>query len=305
MDTDTESKIILAGKIAAQVRREGASRIVEGATYLEVMDFCERRIIEMGGGIAWAQMALNDYAAHFCPLEDEARVFVVGDLVKIDIGVHIEGYIADNAMTVEVGKGASSKLNSDLIKTSQNALRSAIKLVRPGVQLWELGEAQNSEAEKAGFKIVRNLSGHSIERYVVHAGISIPTYNTGEKRMIEEGMQIAIEPFITDGVGLIREGSDPTIFMVANSRMPRSQYARKILEFVAPQKGLPFTTRWLTCALGRGPAQLGLRELLREGIIRAYPPLLEVKGGRVAQFEHSMIVKDKTFVYTRHADDTW
>ena len=118
-------------------------------------------------------------------------------------------------------------------------------------------------------------------------------------------MQIAIEPFITNGVGLIKEGTTPTIFMVATKRMPRSPYARKILEFVAPQKGLPFTTRWITRALGRGPATLGMRELLREGIVRAYPPLPEVKGGKVAQFEHSMIVKDKTLVYTRHVDDTW
>ncbi len=300
---EIEDKIILAGRIGGQVRREGVARICEGTTYLEVMDYCERRIVELGGGIAWAQMAVNDIAAHYCPEQDDVGVFKVGDLVKIDIGVHIDGYIADNAMTVEVG--SVTGVRQELIKTSQNALRAAIKLVRPGVQLWELGEAQTSETEKAGFQIVRNLAGHSIEQYRVHAGISIPTYNSKEKTQLVEGMQIAIEPFITNGVGLIKEGNNPSIFMVANKRMPRSPYARKILEQVAPQNGLPFTTRWLTRTLGKGPALLGLRELLREGIVRAYPPLPEVKGGLVAQFEHSMIVKDKTLVYTRHEDDTW
>ncbi len=303
MDEQIEQKCIKVGKIASQVRREGAARMKTGTSYLEVMDFCEKRIIELGGKVAWAQMAINDTAAHFCPEDDEKGTFQEGDLVKIDIGVHEDGYIADNAMTVEVG--SITKHNQDLIKASQNSLKAAIKLVRPGVQLWELGEAQHSEAEKAGFKIIRNLSGHTIERYRVHGGISIPTYNNKDKTELKEGTQIAIEPFITDGTGLIKEKGNPTIFMLNSSRMPRSLYARKVLDFVKPFNGLPFTTRWLTRAIPKSQAQLGLRELLKEDIIRGYPPLPEVAGGRVAQFEHSMIVKDKTVVYTRHADDTW
>ncbi|MDP3733861.1 MAG: M24 family metallopeptidase, partial [Nanoarchaeota archaeon] len=225
-----------------------------------------------------------------------------GDLIKIDIGVHIDGWIADNAMTVEVGSSTKYK---DLIKASQNALKAAIKLVRPGTQLWELGEAQSSEAEALGFNIVRNLCGHTLEQYKVHAGISIPTFNNKAKTELKEGWQIAIEPFVTDGQGLIKEKGPATVFMMSKSSSARTPYARKIVQEVKVRNGLPFTTRELTRKLGKGAAALGLKELQRTGTIIAYPPLAEVSNGMVAQFEHSMIVNDKPQVYTRHNDDQW
>jgi len=156
-----------------------------------------------------------------------------------------------------------------------------------------------------GFKTIKNLSGHTLEQYKVHAGVSIPTFNNKEKTELQEGWQIAIEPFVTDGQGYIKEAPKPTIFMVENSRLPRSPYARKILEEVKPRKTLPFTTRWLTRKFGKGATALGLRELLQSDIIRTYPPLKEISDGTVAQFEHSMIIKDKPLVYTRHEDDGW
>ncbi len=302
MDPETLNKILKAGKIAAQVRREGAKKFLPGAKALEIMDFCEKRIIALGGEIAWAQMALNDIAAHYCPEEDDATELKTGDLVKIDIGVHLDGYIADNAMTVEVG---TSHQYTDLIKASQNALRAAIKLVRPGCRLWELGEAQLSEAEALGLTTIKNLSGHSIERYKVHAGISIPTFNNKDKTELQEGWQIAIEPFITDGQGMVKDKGKATIFMVQKEKGVRTPSARTILEEVKPRQGLPFTTRWLTRKIGTGATALGLRELLQMQVIRAYPPLGEVSDRKVAQFEHAMIVKDKPLVYTRHEEDEW
>ena len=302
MDQETIQKCIKAGKLAAQVRREGAKKLaVVGTSFVEVMDYCEKKILELGGGIAWAQMALNDTAAHYCPEENDESVSKEGDLIKIDIGVHIDGWIADNAMTVEVG----SNEFSDMIKASQNALKAAIKLVEPGRQLWELGEAQLSEAEALGFTTVKNLSGHTLAPYTVHAGTSIPSFNTKDKKELQEGWQIAIEPFVTNGDGLIKEKGKASIFMVESNRGVRSPYARKILDQVKSQNGLPFTTRWLTRTLGPGAAALGLRELERSEIIKEYPPLVEISGGMVTQFEHSMIVQDKPLVYTKHEDDDW
>ena len=266
------------------------------------MDYCEKRIVDLGGGIAWAQMAINDTAAHFCPKDDDTTKLKENDLVKIDIGVHIEGWIADNAMTVEVG---GEKKYSDLIKASQNALKAAIKLVEPGREFWELGEAQFSEAEKLGFTTVTNLCGHTIGQNKVHDGFSIPTYNTKDKTKLQEGWQIAIEPFVTNGAGKIKEKGEGTIFMIEKMKGVRSPYARKILDYVKPMNGLPFTTRWLTRKFGRGGTALGMRELERSGIVKSYPPLVEVKGGMVTQFEHSMIVGSKAEVYTRHQDDSW
>ncbi|MBT4434678.1 M24 family metallopeptidase, partial [Candidatus Woesearchaeota archaeon] len=190
-------------------------------------------------------------------------------------------------------------------KASQNALKAAIKLCRPGVKLWELGEAQMSEAEKFGFTTVTNLCGHSLEQYHTHGGISIPTFNSKNKTELQEGMQIAIEPFVTPGQGLIKEKGIPTIWMIRKDKGVRSPYAKKILEEAKKQNRLPFTNRWLTRKFGRGPTALGLRELQKQGIITGYPPLAEVTGSMVAQFEHSMIVRDKPLVYTKHEDDSW
>ncbi len=302
MDPEILKKIEKAGKIAAQVRREGAKKFVVGASPLEIMDYCENRILELGGQIAWAQMAINDVAAHYCPEENDTTTLKESDLVKIDIGVHQDGWIADNAMTVEVGGTNEYK---DFIKASQNALKAAIKLCRPGVEIWELGEAQMSEAQALGFTTVTNLSGHTLEQYKVHGGISIPTYDSKNKTQLEEGMQVAIEPFITDGQGLIKEKGPATVWMVSKEKGVRSPYAKKILEEAKRQDGLPFTNRWMTRKFGRGPTALGLRELKNSGVIRGYPPLAEVTGSMVAQFEHSMIVRDKPLVYTKHEDDSW
>lgn len=303
MSPETLQLLLTAGKVASQVRRETALKLQKpGTSFLEAMDDAENRIIKLGGQIAWAQMGLNDTAAHFCPEEDDTQVSKEGDIIKVDIGVHLDGWIADNAMTVAVGKSSEYK---DLIKASQNALKAAIKLVRPGVQLWELGEAQYSEAEALGFTTVKNLCGHTIERYKVHAGISIPTYNNKDKTEIQAGWQVALEPFVTNGDGLIKEKGKATVFMVEKEKNARSPYARKILEEVKPQRGLPFTARWLTRKFGKGAAALGLRELQQLGIIKSYPPLTEVANGLVAQFEHAMIVNDKPVVYTKHEDDEW
>jgi len=306
MDPETIQLLQKAGKVTSQVRRETAAKLQKpGTSFLEAMDYAENRIIQLGGQIAWAQMAVNDVAAHFCPEEDDTQVSQEGQLIKVDIGTHLEGWIADNAMTVAVGKSSENKELSNLIKASQNALKAAIKLVRPGVQLWELGEAQYSEAEALGFTTVKNLCGHTIERYKVHAGISIPTYNNKDKTEIQAGWQVALEPFVTNGDGLIKEKGKATVFMIEKEKNARTPYARKILEDMKPRNGLPFTTRWLTRKLGKGAAALGLRELQQVRAIESYPLLVERSGGMVAQFEHSMVVGKKTVVYTRHEDDEW
>lgn len=303
MNPEIQKILLQAGKIASQVKHEGAKKLSKpGTSYLEVMDSCEKRIKELGGQIAWAQMAVNDTAAHYCPTEEDKSVSQEGQIIKIDIGVHIDGHLADNAMTVIVG---SSNEHKDMVKAAQNALKASIKLVRPGTPLWQLGEAQFSEAEALGYTTVKNLSGHSIERYKVHAGISIPSFNNKDKTELQEGWQIAIEPFVTNGQGLIREKGPATIFMVEKEKGVRSPHAKKILEYVKSQQGLPFTTRWLTRKFGKGGTALGMRELLQMNVIKGYPPLAEISGGLVAQFEHSMIVKDKPIVYTRHENDEW
>lgn len=305
MNPETLQKLIKAGKIAAQVRREGIRKLaVPGTSFKEVMDYCEKRIIELGGEVAWAQMAVNDVAAHYCPEEGDDSVSKEGDLLKIDIGVHLDGYLADTAMSVAVGQ--ENKINSELIKASQNALKAAIQIAKPGTTLGELGEAQLKEAEAMGFTTIKNLSGHTLGQYQTHGGLSIPAFNSHDKTELTEGMVIALEPFVTNGQGMIKEKGKATVFMVEKERGVHSLYARKILEEVKVRKGLPFTLRQLQRKFGKGPAALGLRELQRVEIVQAYPPLAEISGAKIAQTEHSLIItKDKPIVYTRGEEEEW
>ena len=304
IDPKIQEKLIEAGRIAAIVRREGAAKLKQpGTSYLEVMDYCDKRILELGGEIAWSQMSVDHIAAHYCPTENEIAVTKESQLIKIDIGVHIGGWIADTAMTVEVG---DSHKHDDLILAAQNALREAIKKVKPGITITELGKAQMDEAQKLCFTTIKNLSGHTLDQHTVHAGISIPSFDSGEKTVLEEGMHIAIEPFVTPGDGFVKNEGKATIFMLRGNARVRNQYARQIVEFLKRRTGLPFTTRDITRKFSKGVYALGMRELLKSPALEDFPPLAERSGGMVAQFEHSVIVtKDGPIVYTRHPDDTW
>jgi len=283
-----------AGAIAGQVREEAVAKCIPGATYIDVLDWCEARIIELGGSVAWAQLNPTTTAAHFCPTLTDNPVIVEGDLLKLDIGVHIDGYIADTAISIQV----DTKEYSDMIKASQNALDAAIKLARPGTTLSDIGAAQISEAEAMGFTTIKNLCGHTLGRYEVHSGISIPSFNNGDSRILEADMTIAIEPFITTGDGFIKESGAPTVFMQVNNRQTRSPFGRKVFMEIKKYNGLPVTNRYFK-SLGTG-ANVGLKDLLRQDIIRGYPPLVEVSGAPVAQSEHSIIVADTPIVYTRY-----
>lgn len=287
-----KDKVITAGKILAQVRDETAGKVVLGADFASIMDFAEKRILELGGDIAWTQISPTTTAAHFSPTSSDNPVVKEGDLIKIDIGVHIDGYIADTATTIfiESDDEEDNELKRNLIAAAKNALDAASKLIKPGVKISEIGAAQFSEAEKLGFTTVKNLCGHTVDRWQVHAGLSIPSYDNGSDIELEEGQVVAIEPFVTNGEGLIHEKGVSTVFMLDEQRNTRSPQGRKVLQYASKRNGLPFATRDLEKEFGRAVAVLGCRDLERQGIVRSYPPLVEVSDAPVAQFEHSFIV---------------
>jgi len=296
MEKETETKYIEAGKIAKQAREYGRELIEVGANLKDVLEKIEEKIIELGGGCAFPpQISVNQIAAHYCADPDEETVFEEGDMCKLDLGVEIDGYIADTAVTVYLGDDENMKLLSE---ASKAALESALKLVKPGVKLKELGAAINKEIESRGFQPIRNLSGHGLAQYVIHTKPTIPNYDNGDNTELKIGDVIAIEPFATNGVGLIYETESSNIFSEIAHKPVRSMYAREVLKLVKEFKGLPFTTRQISRKLGMGKTRLGINELLKAGIIRGYPPLPEQKGGMVSQHEHTVIVKEESIVTT-------
>jgi len=288
---------IRAGKIAAQIIREASGKIVEGAKLLDVASFVDERTVELGALPAFpVNLSINEIAAHYTPGLNDESVFSKGDLVKLDVGVHIEGYPSDTAVTVLVGGGSDGSPESEkklsMMKAAEEALDAAIKAAGPGVPLSNLGGAIEDAITARGFNPVRNLTGHSMERWVLHSGMNVNNYK-GQAGTLEPGMIVAIEPFATDGAGRIIESSKSLIYGITlNSKNVRATQARALLQSLFDSyKTLPFAKRWVEKK--HGPNAAFLNQLIFSGALHVYPILKEAAGGLVTQAEHTILIEEK------------
>jgi methionyl aminopeptidase len=295
MQQETIDKHIKAGKIAAEALQYGKSLIQVGTKVIEVLDKVEDKILADGGQIAFpAQISLNEAAAHACSDLNDETVLSEEHIVKLDVGVHIEGMIADNALTVDL-----SGKYSDLVKASREALNNALKIVKPGVTLGEIGKVIHETITSYGFSPVKNLSGHGLGEYNIHSKPSIPNYDNGNTNVLEEGMVIAIEPFASTGAGIVQESSHATVFTLTNDSGVRDPITRKVLQEIKTYKGLPFAKRWLERKFGTPKTNFALRMLIKANCVHEHPPLIDQARGIVSQAEHSVIVLEKPIVFTR------
>jgi methionyl aminopeptidase len=257
-----------AGKIAAQVLHEAGSRIKGGVSLLGVAEYAEDRIKDLGGKIAFpCNISINEIASHYTPDDDKPR-FKKGDVVKLDIGVHVEGYIADTAKTFEIG----TENHIGLITASNDALDKAILSIRDSVQTRTVGKLIEETITKHGFSPIKDLTGHSLEQYKLHAGISIPNYGSFFSQKIKKDMVFAIEPFATYGRGNIRHGRTH----IYSAGKARTKAHRDIGDRFG---ALPFARRWVP--------EMSLDDL--KGL-REYSELIESSGAIVGQSEHTVIV---------------
>ena len=294
MEDTTKNNLIKAGKISAQVLEFGKTLIKPGTPLLEVIEKVENKILELGAKPAFPpQISCDHIAAHFCPLEDDQIIFE-NQLASLDVGVHIDGAIGDNAVTVDL-----SGQNTELVNASRKALESAIEIIQIGTQIKEIGKVIQEVISSYGFSPIRNLSGHSLGIYEVHKKPSMPNYDNGDTTIIENGMIFAIEPFATTGAGIVQDSGNATVFQFQKKVPIRNPITRKVLAEIETFENLPFTTRWLTKKLGP-QALMGLRDLTRLSSIKEHPPLVEVQKGLVSQSEHSILIdNDEVIVLTK------
>jgi len=277
-----------AGRIAAEALEYGRSLIKNGANVREVCDKIDQKVIDLGAKPAWpAQVGIDAVAAHATPEPDDEVVFD-NNIVCLDVGAHIDGVVGDNALTVDL-----SGNYSDLLKASREALTNAIKVVQVGVPLGEIGKAIQETIQSHGFQPVRNLSGHGISKWTIHDKPSIPNVDTQDTRTLKGDQIIAIEPFATDGVGMIYEADQGNMFSLVQKKPVRSPFARQVLQHIEKEyQQLPFTTRWLSKKFGLAKTNFALNELQRQGMLHAYPPLIEKGGGMVSVFENTFYVSE-------------
>ena len=288
-----EKKILKAGKIAGEVKSWIRPKIKKDVPLIEIAESIEKKIFELGGSPAFpVNLSIDECAAHYTPSYNDETL--AGGLLKVDFGVEIGGWIADNSFSVDL---ENSALNKNLIEASKKALENAEKLLSEGTPVGKIGETIEETINYYGFNPVANLSGHSMEQYDLHAGIIIPNVKTPSENEIEEGLY-AIEPFATNGKGFVHDGKKGNIFIIENDRNTRDSLGREILEFIKDNYGsLPFASRWIVKEFG-ARAVLSLNNLENEGILHQYPILTEEKGKVVSQSENTFLVKDGKVVNT-------
>ena len=148
-------------------------------------------------------ISLNDEAVHGVPGERELRE---GDLVKLDVTLEKDGYMADAAITVPVGR--VSPQAERLIACAERAFHKAMLVARAGFRVFEIGRVVEREVRKSGFSVIRELGGHGIGR-TIHEPPHVPNYPDPQARQImNEGLVITVEPIISSGSGRVFTDKD-------------------------------------------------------------------------------------------------
>ncbi|MGC9210491.1 MAG: type II methionyl aminopeptidase [Acidilobus sp.] len=297
--TEELEKILAAGRIAAEARDYGAALVKPGASAREVCEEVESLIRRRGAQPAFpCNFSINEVAAHYTPgVSDDVRVPDKA-IVKVDVGASVDGYLADTAVSVVVGGGELERLS----RSAQEALEAAAHVIGPNVRVFDIGRTIERTISSMGFRPIKNLTGHTMTRYVLHAGESIPNYadRTTFYRRLRPPLLVAIEPFSTTGKGFVVDGPQAYIYS-ATGREPRtaSELARSVLRFVLEKfSTLPFAVRWLYPEWKESEIVSALEELTRARALVRYPVLIEASGAPVAQFEHTFYVTREGVIIT-------
>lgn len=299
---DQLNEVRQAAEVHRQVRNYIRTIAKPGIPMVQLCETLEnsvRQLIQENGlqqGIAFPTgCSLNYVAAHWTPNAGDKTVLGYDDVMKLDFGTQIGGRIVDSAFTV-----AFNPRYDPLLKAVKEATDTGIREAGVDVRLCDVGAAvqevmESYEVELDGktyqVKAIRNLNGHSIAPYRIHAGKSVPIVKGGEATKMEEGEFFAIETFGSTGKGYVHEDLECSHYMKnfdvghVPLRLPR---AKQLLATIDRNFGtLAFCRRYLD-RLGESKYLMALKNLCDVGIVDPYPPLCDQKGSYVAQYEHTL-----------------
>jgi len=279
---------VKAGKIAGEVRENVRQKDWIGSTLAEICDYVESEIIKRGAKCAFpVNTSLNEVAAHYTAEPNDPKTVSDSDLVKIDLGAQINGYIADTAVTVNYDPQYDS-----LVQAAENALQAAMSMIKVGVKSKDVGRKIQNTIMDMGLKPIANLSGHSLDQYTIHAGKTVPNMWTIGSFSFSENEAFACEPFVTtkNALGFVRNGKIKNIFALASRKMTKDDEADKLLEYIWNNFNmLPFALRWIVKEWEEKEARRLLDFLIKKKAVKAYAILVEANGKTVAQAEHTFI----------------
>jgi methionyl aminopeptidase len=297
-DEESLEKFRLSGKILRETREKIKNFVHEDMPIIEICEKAEQLIREKGGKPAFpCNVSINEIAAHYTSPPNDNRRIPKKSVVKVDIGVHVDGYLTDTAVTICFNQEYKS-----LVDAAEQALKAAINNIRPEILTSKLGAIIEKTIKSRGFKPISNLTGHQIGRYLVHAGTSIPNVAQLFFSKIKLGEVYAIEPFVTlpNAVGRVEDSEEVTIFRFLKSKSSKSPYAKQLLKYIEENfRTLPFAERWLKGVVPKEHYREAFRELLQSKALMGYPIFVEVSRKTVAQAEHTvLIVEDGCVVLT-------
>ena len=279
---------IKAGKIAGEIRENVRKTDWTGKTVFEICEYVENEIRKRGAKCAVpVNTSINEVAAHYTAEPNDPLTIKNDDLVKIDLGAQINGYIADTAVTVCYNTEFDS-----LVQAAELSLSNAMDMIKVGIKSSDVGRTIEKTIKQMGFLPIANLSGHSLDQYTIHAGRSVPNIWSIGSFTFDENQAFACEPFVTtgEGLGFVHEGKIKNIFALSSRKKTKDKEADKMLDYIWQNFNLlPFALRWLTNEWGEKEARNLLEILVKKKSVHAYPVLVEGNGQRVTQAEHTFI----------------
>lgn len=290
MSPELIEKYFKAGSTVAEVRRRVKNIVKEGMLIIDLCEEVESLIRRMGCKPAFpCNVCVNDLAAHYTsPPKDLSRI-PPSSMVKIDFGAHVDGCIADTAITISF-----SKDNDRMVQAVEEALEKALKIVKLEARITELSFTIESTIKRYGFKPISNLCGHTISPYTIHGGISIPNIASFTSAKFKANNVYAIEPFATtmDAAGEVVDGGKFYIYRKAKPKPPKEKYAKELFKIIESNyRTLPFAKRWLADKMPTEVLDKAFNTLLELRFIEPYPVLVEKTRKPVAQAEHTVLIE--------------
>ncbi len=287
-----------AGNIAREVREEIKKKVKEGMPIIDICEMVESRIREKGGKPAFpCNVSVNEIAAHYTAQPNDKQRIPDRSLVKVDIGVHVDGYIADTATSI-----CFDPEYADMVNTAEEALEKAVEILKSGLSITRFGSAIQKVIKSRGYKPVSNLTGHLIRRYIIHAGKSLPNVFNLSTSRLKEGEIYGVEPFVTvsNATGRVENLKEKQIFRFQKNKSLRNPYAKQILSYIKKKfLTLPFTERWLIEFSSSTNYKSAFAELLSSKAVIGYPIFIETSRKTVAQAEYTVLIeKDGCVVLT-------
>jgi len=289
-DKEAIEKFHLSGKILRESREELKPLIQENMPIIEVCEKAESLINQKGGKPAFpCNVSINEVTAHYTSPPNDSTKIPENSVVKVDMGVHIDGYVTDTAFTI-----CFNPEHMTMVLAAQDGLQAAIDTIHADMPTSTIGTIIEKTIRNRGFKPISNLTGHSVGRYLIHAGTSIPNIKQFSLTKVKKGQIYAIEPFSTllEAVGRVENHPKKTIFRLVKNKKTQNPYAQKLLKYIDKNfKTLPFAERWLKDVVPSNQHNQAFNNLIKSKAISGYPILVEVSGKTVCQAEHTILVE--------------